>query len=293
VDIGKQVAAAILQWRTGDGSASPDPAYAPPALPGLWRPATPGQVATGGRMLAMQPFALLTPTQYLPKPPPPLDSAEYAENFNQVRDVGRSDSVVRTAEQTQLALLVAGINYRPGPFALWNAVARGLADSRKLSLLDTARLFALLNVSMHDGLQTSQSSKYVYNLWRPVTAIAGANDDANPATVADATWTPLLPTPPYPSHASNVACIGTSASRALARALASDQVAFSVTWNWTGAAGAGTDVTRPYARLSQLADEAGMSRVYGGIHFEFELHAANAACTRVADYVFDNFMRPR
>jgi hypothetical protein len=241
----------------------------------------------------MRPFALLTSTQYLPAPPPQLDSAEYADNFTQVRDIGRSDSVTRTAEQTQFALIVAGINYRPGPFALWNGIARGLAESREMSLIDTARLFALLNVSMHDGLQTSHSSKYVYDLWRPITAIAGAADDANPATAADATWTPLLPTPPYPSHSSNVACIGTSAARVLARTLGTDQVPFQVTWTWTGAAGAGADVTRPYATLSQLSDEAGISRVHGGIHFEFELHASNVACTKVADYVFDNYMQPR
>jgi hypothetical protein len=293
VTIGSQVAANVLQWRAMDGSAGPDPAYVPPPIAGLWRSATPGQVASGGRMLTMMPFALLTSTQYLPLPPPPLDSAEYADNYNQVRDLGRADSVVRTPDQTLFSRMVAGVNYRPGPFALWNSIARNLATSRQLSLSDTARLFALLNVSMHDGLQTSHASKYVYNLWRPVTAIANAADDANNATVADATWTPLLPTPPYPSHASNVACIGTSAARALARALASDQVAFNVTWTWTGAAGAGTDVTRPFAAFSQLADEAGMSRVHGGIHFEFELHAAAAACTKVADYIHDNFMRPR
>jgi len=293
VEIGKQTAAAVLQWRANDGAAGPDPAYLPPGLPGLWRPASAGQVASGGRMLTMMPFALLSATQYLPAPPPALDSTEYADNFNQVRDIGRADSTVRTAEQTQFSRMIAGINYRPGPFALWNSVARGLAESRNLSLTETARLFALLNVSMHDGLQTSHASKYVYNLWRPISAIANAADDANPATAADATWTPLLPTPPYPSHSSNVACIGTSAARVLARALGSDQIAFNTTWTWTGAAGAGTDVTRPYARLSQLADEAGMSRVDGGIHFEFELHASEAACTKVADYVFDNTMRPR
>ncbi len=292
-DIGRQVAAAIVQWRTGDGSASADPVYMPPALPGLWRPTAAGQVATGGRMLTMLPFALLSPTQYLPAPPPPLDSAQYAANFAQVRDVGRLDSMVRTADQTQLARLVAGVNYRPGPFALWNMVARGIAESRQLSLSDTARLFALLNVSMHDGLQTSHSSKFIYDLWRPVTAIINATDDANTATSADTTWTPLLTTPPYPSHSSNVACIGTSAARALARALGGNQVNFDVTWTWTGAAGAGANVTRPYSAFSQLADEAGMSRVYGGIHFEFEIHASTVACTQVADYIFDNFMRPR
>jgi hypothetical protein len=293
VQIGQQAAQAVVQWRTGDGAATPDPSYSNPALPGLWQPTAAGQVAAGTRFTNMLPFALLTPSQYLPAPPPALDSADYAANFQQVLDLGRSDSMVRTAEQTQLARLVAGVNYRPGPFALWNAIARNLAQTRQLSLVDTARLFALLNTAMHDGLQTSHTSKFVYNLWRPVTAIANAADDSNPATVPDATWTPLLGTPPYPSHSSNVACIGTSASRVLARALGSDMIPFNVTWTWTGAAGAGSDVTRPYVALSQLADEAGMSRVYGGIHFEFEIAASVAACTKVADYIFDNFMRPR
>lgn len=291
VDVGRQTAQSVLQWRATDGAASPDPAYTPPALPGLWQPAAAGQVAAGTRFLDMKPFALLTRTQYLPTSYPPLNSAEYAESFQQVYDIGRVDSVVRTAEQTQLARLIAGVNFRPGPFALWNAVARDLATSRQMSLIDTARLFALLNASMHDGLMTSQTSKYVYHLWRPITAIAHAGDDMNDATTADPTWTPLLPTPPYPSHASNVSCIGTSASRVLAQALGNDQIPFSVTWTWTGAAGAGSDVTRQYAALSQLADEAAMSRVYGGIHFEFELTAAAESCTKVADYVYTNFMR--
>jgi hypothetical protein len=293
VDVGRNVALSVLQRRAADGFTSPDPAYTPPALTGLWQPTAAGQVAAGTRIPNMTPFALLTPTQYLPAPPPPLNSTEYAENFQQVYDIGRVDSVVRTAEQTQLARLIAGVNYRPGPFALWNAVARDLAESRQMSLIETARLFALMNAAMHDGLQTSQTSKFVYQLWRPVTAIANAAADENIATIADATWTPLLGTPPYPSHASNLSCIATSASRAIAQVLGNDQIPFSVTWAWTGAAGAGADVTRQYSSFSQLAEESGMSRVYGGIHFEFEINASAASCTKVADYVFNNYIRPR
>jgi hypothetical protein len=293
VDVGRNVAQLVLERRAADGAASPDPAYTPPTIPGLWQPTAAGQVAAGTRVPNIIPFALLTPTQYLPAPPPPLNSAEYAENFQQVYDIGRVDSVVRTAEQTQLARLIAGVNYRPGPFALWNTIARDLAESRQMSLIETARLFALLNASMHDGLQTSLTSKFIYHLWRPVTAIANAANDENAATIADPTWAPLLTTPPYPSHASNVSCIGTSASRVLAQLLGSDQIPFSLTWTWTGAAGAGADVTRQYDTLSQLAEEAGMSRVYGGIHFEFEITAAAASCTKVADYVFANYIRPR
>jgi hypothetical protein len=291
VEAGRLVAQEVLQWRTGDGSAGPDPAYIPPAIPGMWRPTAAGQVAAGTRFTTMKPFALLTPTQFLPAPFPPLNSAEYAENFQQVYDLGRVDSVVRTADQTQLARLIAGVNFRPGPFALWNQVARDLATSRQMSLIDTARLFAMLNASMHDGLMTSHANKFVYHLWRPVTAITNAADDMNDATTADATWAPLITTPPYPSHSSNVACIGTSASRAIAQVLGNDEIPFSVTWTWTGAAGAGADVTRQYTALSQLGQESGMARVYGGIHFEFEITASEEACTKVADYVFSNYMR--
>ena len=293
VDIGKRVATAVIQWRTGDGSTTPDPAYTPTPLPGVWQPTASGQVAAGTRISNILPFGLLSPTQYLPVPPPALNSAEYAQNYQQVYDVGRATSVVRTADQTQFSLQIAGVNYRPGPFALWNAVARGLAESRQLSLIDTARMFAMMNAAMHDGLQTSHSSKYVYNLWRPVTAIVNALDDTNAATIPDPTWVPLLTTPPYPSHASNVACIGTSAARALAKVLGNDQIPFGVTWTWTGSAGAGADVTRQFSTLSQLANDAGMSRVHGGIHFEFEIHAANMACTKVADYVFATYMKAR
>jgi hypothetical protein len=292
VEVGKQTAQAVLTWRTNDGAAGPDPAYTPPALPGLWQPQA-GQVAAGGRFATTTPFALLTPTQFLPVPPPALNSAQYAAAYQEVYDLGRATSVTRTADQTTLARAIAGVNYAPNPFSFWNTLARQLVATRTMGITETARLFALMDVSLHDSLQTSHTSKYIYGLWRPITAIQHADADANDATVSDLTWTPLIGTPPYPSHSSNIACLATGASRALAKALGSDQLAFQVTWKWTGAAGAGSDFSHQYTALSQLADEAGMARVYGGIHFKFELTASRDSCTRVADYVNDNYMKRR
>jgi hypothetical protein len=291
VVVGRNVARAILDWRTGDGSEQPNIPYLPPELPGLWQPAAPGQVAAFVQFGGVEPFALLTATQYLPPAPPMLNSAEYAADLNHVKEVGSSGSPTRTADQTLVAKLFGGSGYRPGlPFPLWNNVARDMARSQHLSLSETARLFALTNVSINDAIQSSHSSKYVYGLWRPITAIRRAGEELNDQTAADPAWTPLLSTPPYPSHPSNLTCVGASAARTLARVFDTDALPFTLSWEGTGG---NTNVTRSYESFSQLAEEGAMSRVYGGIHFRFELTASSESCEKVADYVADHYMRRR
>lgn len=289
VAVGKRAARAVLKWRLDDGFEQPNPPYTPSALPGWWQPAAPGQVAAAVNFGSIKPFALRTPTVYLPAPPPLLNSSQYAEDYDQVKALGDIASTTRTEEQTLLARLFAGPpNYGPNPFALWSHVAKNVTASERLSLVQTARLFAHLSAAMNDGLQSAHTSKYVYGLWRPITAIRRGDEDLNDQTIADPAWTPLLGTPPYPSHASNLTCIAASAARILARTFKSDAVPFTVMW--TGLAG-NADVTRSYGTFSQLAQEGGVSRVYGGIHFQFEIDAAYESCTKVGDYVFDKKMR--
>ena len=114
--------------------------------------------------------------QFLPPPPPTLQNPRYATDLNEVSLIGRSNSATRTPEQTAIARLWAGIGASGSGTAtnfmsIWNAIVRDVARERRLSLVETARVFVLVNVSVHDGLQTSQASKFVYGLWRPVTAI--------------------------------------------------------------------------------------------------------------------------
>ncbi len=289
VALGRRAASDILAWRANDGSALPNPVWLPPPLPGLWQP-TSAQGAQFVNFGKMAPFALLTSTQYLPEAPPQLNSALYAADLEEVRTLGSATSTVRTAEQTQTARLFASVGNSTVHFAMWGNVASDVARDAHFSLVDTARLLALVYASMHDGLQTSHTSKFVYALWRPVTAIRRADEDMNDATAADPSWTPLLATPPYPSHSSNMTCVGASASRALARAFERDDVPFSVTW--IGTTG-NPNVTRSYTGFSELAWQQARSRVYGGIHFNFELTTSRESCTKVADYVADNYARPR
>jgi hypothetical protein len=291
VFVGRKVAQEIIAWRDNDGSKAPAPEYILPPLPGLWQPTPPAfQPASFPQFGNVVPFALLTSTQYLPSAPPTLTSTTYTADFDEVKRLGSAASTERTAEQTLLARIFAPVGYRTQHWAAWNNVARDASLRQHWSLIDTARLFALVNASIHDGVQTSHASKFVYGLWRPVTAIRRAEDDLNQATAADPAWTPLITTPPYPSHSSNQTCVGVSAARALTRAFGTDEMSFSVTW--VGIA-PNADVSRSYSRFSQLAADQARSRVYAGIHFNFELTASEVSCRQVADYVFEHYMRPR
>jgi hypothetical protein len=296
VQAGKQAAAAILAWRQNDGYAGANPqppAFFASTLPGIWVPTASGPYQFS-LIYQVTPFGLLTPFQFLPTPFPQLESPEYAESFNEVKDVGRSDSTVRTLEQGRFAQLFAG----NGPayknvtnvFRLWSNVARDVSRSNSLSLVDTARLFEMMWASMHDSILTSHSSKAVYRLWRPETAIAHADIDDNPLTIAEPGWAPLIPTPPYPAYSSDMTCIATGASRMVAHVLGSDAQSFTVTWyTATGA----VVFAQPYTSLWALAMDEANSRIWGGIHYRFDINGSQASCTQVANYLFDNYMQPR
>jgi hypothetical protein len=234
-------------------------------------------------------MALLSSTQYLPVPPPSLTSARYAADLNEVKLLGRFDSAERTDDQTTLSRLWSAVGTTTGFFSVWNNMARDVVQARDLSLVEAARVFVLLNVSIHDALQTTQASKFVYGVWRPVTAIREADSDLNADTQSDPDWLPLITTPPYPAYAGNLATIGASAARTLALAFGTNDIPVEVTWRQPG----GPDVTRHFDGFWQAADEEAMARIYGGIHYRFDQDAGQQAGRQVAEYVFANFMRPR
>jgi hypothetical protein len=174
--------------------------------------------------------------------------------------------------------------------SIWNNIARDVTQARGLSLIETARVFVLLNVSIHDGLQTTQVSKFVYGLWRPVTAIRGAADDLNPATDADPTWLPLLPTPPYPSYAGNMSTIGAAAARALQLAFGTNDMPVTATWRQSGGQ---PDVSHEFPGFWEAAEEQTESRIYGGIHYRFDHVAGHQVGRSAAEFVAANYMAPR
>jgi hypothetical protein len=297
VAVGKKVAAAILEWRQNDGFAAANPqppSFLASTLPGIWRPTASGP-AQFSRLGDVEPFGLLTTTQFLPLVQPQLESAEYAENFNEVKNKGRATGSTRTLEETRFAQLFGSAGpyvNATTPFRLWSNVARDVSQARRYSLTRTARVFALMTASIHDSLLTSQTSKFVYRLWRPETAIAQADVDGNAATIAENPWVPLLVTPPYPSHSSNMACIGVGASRMLANVFHGDEQSFTATWYSTANPPAIVHA-QPYTTFSALGRDEGLSRIWAGIHFRFEIDASDVSCSQVADYIYDNYLEPR
>ena len=200
------------------------------------------------------------------RPPNPLTSGEYAEDFNEVKQLGALGSTTRTADQTEAAIFWQD----HGP-ALWNRVFRTLSASRGLGIADTARLFASANLASADGAIGCWESKYHWKFWRPITAIREADTDGNPATEADPAWTPLfdpatpqfgtpLVTPGFPEHPSGHGCISGAIVHTLQDFFGTDKIAFSAFSNRTR-------TTRSYDRFSDALKEVIDARVWGGIHF--------------------------
>ncbi len=286
--VGRAVAQEILAWRQNDGWNAVPPSYVLPPFPGLWQPAPAAAAFT--QYPSVVPFGVLTGTQFLPAPPPTLTSERYAQHFDEVKRLGSVTSTDRTPDQTQVARLFAAVGTRTNLYMMWNNVTSDVVLERNFGLVEAARLFVLVNVGIIDGVQTTMASKYIYGLWRPVTAIRRAAEDLNPATDADPSWTPLLSTPPYPSYAGNQACVASAAARALTLVTGGNEFAMTVEWQ---AADGSTLASRPYPGFAELADEQGRSRVYGGIHFTFDNEASQQACPRVVDFLAANFMVPR
>jgi hypothetical protein len=289
IAVGQAVASAILDWHRTDRWDATPPPYVLPPEPGFWQPTPPGfSPATFTHYPDIVPFATKDSRQFGPPPPPALTSAQYATDFNEVKEVGRIDSPSRTDDQTLVARLWAAVGTPTGSGDIYNTVARDVALAFGSDIVQMARLFALLNVALHDGVQTSWTSKFDYGLWRPVTAIPHADEDGNLFTDPDPDWLPLLPvTPPYPTYAGNAATIGAAAATVLARFFGTNVIALEAHWEGT------PGWTRSYPSLWAIADEQARSRIYGGIHFHFDTIAGQEIGTKVGNYLLDNFMLPR
>ena len=296
VAVGAAAAAQIIALRSNDGRF---PAVDPPFTGGLdagqWRPTpsflgAPPSPPSFAPMAApwvanVTPFTLNSGDQFRAAPPPPLNSSEYTQAYNEAKLMGARVGSGRTPEETTFALFWAA-NYT----ALWNRVARELAASQNLNISDNSRLFALLTFSMADAIITAWDSKVAYNFWRPLTAIREGDYDTNPDTVGDPLWEPLINTPNYSDHTSGANNASGAATRALSLFFGTNEMTFTVT---TTNAALGTPApTRTYQKFSDAAEDVVVARIYEGIHFRFADEDARKQGRHVAQWAHGHFLKP-
>lgn len=224
--------------------------------------------------------------QFRPSPPPALDGAEYAAAYNEVKAVGGRVSTVRTEDQTALAEFwsdVPGTTFTPPGH--WNQIAQDASLKGGLGLLGNARLFAILDAALADAGICCWDAKYAYNLWRPVTAIRRGDADGNAETTADPSWTPLWGTPNFPAYTSGHSTFSGAAQVALESVFGE-----SFAFRDAGDPSLGLEA-RQFDSFAQAAEEAGMSRVFGGIHFRFDNVLGLENGRTVARLVVDRFSR--
>ncbi|MEU0565417.1 phosphatase PAP2 family protein [Nonomuraea sp. NPDC005983] len=275
IKVGAQAAHAIIALRAHDGANATPPPYATTGKPGDFRPTPPAfkapEFTHWGKVT---PFVLRTGHQFRPAAPPALSSPAYAAAINEVKAIGSAHSTTRTADQTTLAKLWSGPaqNY-------WYDVAQQVALARHSDLDQSASLFALLNLTLADATIGIYDAKYTYRFWRPITAIRLAAD--NPQVKPDPKWTPLVATPPDPSYPGMHSDISTAAATVLA-AFYGDRNAFTLTA--PAATGGPRPYTKPYTSLSATATEAGLSRIWGGLHTRLDHNSGNELGTAIARY---------
>ena len=283
IALGTSVATQILALRANDGSTTAV-VYNPTPGPGVWVPTPPKYAPPiDPQWGQVTPFALTSGGQFQVPPPPAITSPEYAAAYNQVEAIGGTNSTTRTAEQTAIAAFWSDqTGHTFDPPGHWNQIAEIVAVQNRSSLASSARTFALLNMALADAGIASWNVKYTDNTWRPVTAIRAGDAGLNPLVTGDPTWTPLWATPPFPSYVSGHSTFSASAAAVL-DSIYGTNVAF------TDPGDPSLNLTpRHYANFDQAAQEAGMSRIYGGIHYSFDNTAGLGLGTQVGNYVINN-----
>lgn len=278
VALGEAAAGAIFELRRRDDGTVMEPV--PAAGPLVWVPTPPaylpGLLPGWGKVT---PFAMTSGSQFRQAGPPAVGSAAYGQAFSEVRALGAATSVTRSPDQTAIASFWSDGAGTVTPPGHWNQIAATVAISRGLSLLETARLFALVNVALADAGIAAWDMKYTFWAWRPHTAITRADTTGNLAAPADPAWTSLLVTPNFPEYVSGHSTFSAAAARVLANFFGNDAVPFQTVSD--GLPG----VARSFPSFSAAAAEAGKSRIYGGIHFDYANRDGQAAGTAIGDWV--------
>jgi hypothetical protein len=278
IALGVEVGQKMLIERADDGRDTTEN-YTPGGGIGDFVPAVPGSNPIWHFAPYMRAFTLFTPAQFRAEGPPALSSVAYAEAFDEVARFGRAGGAELTAEQHERARF-----HTDNPNLFWPRATRVFLD--RPSLVENARLGALLQVSIGDAILGCFDSKYFHDAWRPRTAIPAAAGDGNASTDADAGWTPFAPTPNHPEYPSGHSCIAGAVAEVVKTYHGTPRVAFT----WTSTVPETT--SHAYGSVQEMLREIKAARVHGGMHFRFSNDDGATLGRRTAHWVMKNYLRP-
>jgi hypothetical protein len=312
IAVGTDIGNRILADRNNDRSNDSMP-YQAGVLPGQHNvdPLNPNQGFGTPRWGLVRPFVVPNIIDFRSPAPPELMSAAYADSFNDVKSNGAKNSTTRTPDETEIGIFWAydGAQKIGTPPRLYNQNVREVAMLQKNNLAQNARLFALINLAMADAGIQCWDTKYFYNIWRPILGVRGGQQDGNVLTTGDPNFEPLgAPrtnepgrinfTPNFPSYTSGHATFGAAIFWTLRRFYSRDDISFTLSSDEFNGVNVGMDGRprpkrqRSFRSFTEALRENARSRIYLGIHYQFDAYAGSDAGIRIANYVYGNVLRP-
>jgi hypothetical protein len=276
--LGEQAASYCLTMRTNDGVGAAN-AYRPITSPGVYVPTV---LPAAYDWREVKPWFMKQPSQFRPEPPPSLTSATWTRDYNEIKEVGARASQKRTAEQTEVARFWTAVGV-----ATWNPVVRSLATAQPRTLIENARLFALVNMAASDAFVAVFDGKYAFHFWRPVTAIRNGESDGNDATAPDPAWLPFVDTPMHPEYPC-AHCITASAVGTVLEAEFGTGRVSTITMTSATAPG----ITHRWERISDYVKEVSNARIWGGIHYRNSTEVGERMGREIGRLAITSAMQP-
>jgi hypothetical protein len=285
---GVQVANAVLAWRATDGFNVTYPGFGGGTAVGQWRVLPPNVTMASQALAFTQPFVLTNSTQFRPPAPRGLLTSTYVADFTAVKSLGRASGSPRTDDQSALALFWDG-----NPSVHWNQAANQMARANGLSISNTNRLFAVLNIAMADTMFTTWAAKRHYAAsdtevtWRPITAITLGEFDSNPQTAGEPTWAPFMNTPSHPEYPA-----GHPSQNGAGAAVLLTWFDDAQTFTLTTRTSAGLDLPqRTYSSILQARSDGNNARIWGGMHYPSTVAVSDQLGESIANYINQHGMQ--
>jgi hypothetical protein len=277
VAVGERAAQAAMAANGIDPAVEQTP-YRPRTSPGEWVGAAPPSLEP--YWLAFKPWLVPSVDALISPPPPPLTSAVWARDYEEVRRLGSRTSKERTPVQTLIARYRQGYDLSP--------TVRFIADRPGRRQVDNARLFALYHLAMDDAVQGMIAAKLKYNFWRPITAIRNGDQDGNDATQREAGWLPLLPTPnfqEYPCGHCTAVAVQAEVLKLAGGLPAGTRVRIASGMN-------PNLVVQSVSGWEEAVRQVSDSRMLGGVHYRFSNDAGEEIGRKAARVAVETVLRP-